>query len=139
MSRSSARRGQVEPVAALLALAVVCAALSLYAGVLGDALAVTDDSSSDSTAESVADRARAYLAPAGVADPERLDDVLGTAPDGYRLNATLTCRDVGGETGREWTAGPTPPSTAERAVEPVSVRVALGRVRPCRLAVVVWP
>ncbi|MFC5970636.1 hypothetical protein ACFPYI_04755 [Halomarina salina] len=138
MSRSSARRGQVEPVAALVALAVVCAALSLYAGVLGDTLAVTGGSSSDPTAESVADRARGHLTPAGVADPDRLDGVPGTAPDGYRLNATLACRDAGAGTGGEWTVGPAPPSTAERAVVPVSVRVAPGRVRPCRLAVVVW-
>ena len=133
MSRSSARRGQVEPVAALVALAVVCAGLSLYAGVLDGVLA-TDHASPgvDSTAESVADRARSHLAPAGVADPDRLDAVAGTAPDGYHLNATLACRD------RTWTAGPTPPARADHATEPVSTRVTPGRVRPCRLAVVVW-
>lgn len=131
MSRSSARRGQVEPVVALVALAVVCAGLSLYAGVLDGAL-VADDSPSASTARSVAERARAHLAPTGVADPRRLDGVSEAAPEGYRVNATLACRDG------EWTVGPGRPSTAPRAVQRVSVRIAPGRVRPCRLAVGVW-
>ncbi|MWG35426.1 DUF7285 family protein [Halomarina oriensis] len=134
MSRSSGRdapvgrgRGQVEPVAALVALAVVCAALSLYAGVLDGALAgvSTDD---DGPAEQVADRVRDRVAPAGVAAPPRLSAVT----DGYRFNATLACRE------RAWTTGAPPPVGASRAREPVSVRVAPGVVRPCRLVVVVW-
>ena len=131
MSRSSARRGQVEPVAALVALAAVCAGLSLYAGVLDDARAVGPDETA-TTAPVVADRARARLAPTAVADPDRLERALGAAPDGYRLEATLACPD------ERWTVGPEPPAMADRATVPVSVRVAPGRVRPCRLGVVVW-
>ncbi|WP_250873469.1 DUF7285 family protein [Halomarina rubra] len=125
------RRAQVEPLAALLALTVVCTGLSLYAGVLDGALDRGVDEH-DSTADLAADHVRARLAPAGVAAPARLDGVGAAAPDGYHLDATLTCRD------EEWTTRATAPPSADRVTEPVSVRVAPGRVRPCRLTVAVW-
>lgn len=141
MSRSSGRdgsegrrRGQVEPLAALVALAVVCAALSVYASVLDGALTGAP-SVDDGTAGQVTDRVRERVAPAGVAVPSRLSDVTGdagVAPDGHRLNATLACHD------RTWAVGTSPPPGASHVREPVSVRVAPGAVRPCRLAVVVW-
>lgn len=138
MSPSSARdgspatdRGQVEPVAALVALAVVCAALSVYAGVL-DGVLTSTLTTDDGTAEQVADRVRERVAPAGVADPRRLHSATRATPGGHRLNATLACRE------QSWSVGPSPPTGASRVREPVSVRVAPGEVRPCRLAVVVW-
>ena len=131
MSRSSGR-AQVEPLAALVALAVVCAGLSLYAGALDGALALGRSDDADSSAAPVVDRVRTHLAPAGVADPDGLDGVVGLAPDGRRLNATVACRH------RTWATGPEPPAGADRATESVAVRLAPGRVEPCRLAVVVW-
>lgn len=132
MSRSSARRAQVEPLTALVALVVVCAGLSLYAGVLDDVSVRTADDAEAPTAGVVTDRVRAHLAPAGVAVPERLDGVTTVDSAADRLNASLTCSD------EQWSSGPTTPSTARRATEPVSVRVAPGRIDPCRLTVAVW-
>ncbi|WP_254543355.1 DUF7285 family protein [Halomarina pelagica] len=130
MSRSSARRAQVEPVAALLAVVVLCLAVSLYAGVVTDFVAT--DSNADGTTAIAADRAVALVAPAGVATPADLPAAVDAAPAGYRLNATL---DAGGE---RWHLGPAAPPTAPRATRPVSVRLAPGRVVPGTLAVVVW-
>lgn len=52
MSRSlrPEKRGQTEPVAALVAVAAVCLAMSLYAGYAGDALSGTNDRSVEETA-----------------------------------------------------------------------------------------
>ncbi|MFC7115717.1 hypothetical protein ACFQH2_13220 [Natronoarchaeum sp. GCM10025703] len=52
MSRSlrPEKRGQTEPVAALVAVAAVCLAMSLYAGYAGDTLSGTSDRSVEETA-----------------------------------------------------------------------------------------
>jgi len=134
MSRSSAHRGQVEPLAALVALVAVGAGLSLYAVALADARA--DRDGSDPTVETVADRTLERVAPAGVARPGRTSELPSVAPSGYRLNATLTSGDD------RWTVGPSAPAagspTASRATRPTSVRVAPGRVRAGTLRVVIW-
>lgn len=128
MSRSSGR-AQVEPLVALVAVAAVCLGLSLYAGVLDDVLR---DRSERATPETVADRALAAVAPAGVARPALLPEAAATAPDGYRVNATLLTGD------RRFAAGPAPPAGARTATRPTGVRVAPGDVRPGALRVVVW-
>lgn len=134
MSRSSARRGQVEPLAALVALVAVGAGVSLYAGALADAR--TDRGGFDPTVETVADRALEHVAPVGVARSVRMSELPSVAPSGHRLNATLTCGDD------RWTVGPSAPATASpaasRATRPTSVRVAPGRIRPGTLRVVIW-
>ena len=138
MSRSSARRAQVSPTAALVALLAVGAGLSLYAGVL-DA-SVRSGETSDTPVPIVADRTLDRLAPAGVATPARLrrfdsrSNRSRVAPDGYRVNVTLA---AGGE---RWRAGPPIPTTARtaRAVRTPAVRLAPGRVVPGRLRVVIW-
>lgn len=128
MSRSSGR-AQVEPLVALVAVAAVCLGLSLYAGVLDDALR---DRPERATAETVADRALAEVAPAGVARPPLLPAVEGAAPDGYLVNVTL----VAGE--YRVAVGPVAPDRARTATRPTGVRVAPGEVRPGALRVVVW-
>ncbi|MFC7155587.1 hypothetical protein ACFQPA_08960 [Halomarina halobia] len=131
MSRSSGRRAQVEPVAALVALVALSLAVSLYAGVAVESVA--PDADDGGTAATAADRAVALVAPAGVATPADLPAVTDAAPAGYRLNATLS---AGGE---RWHLGPAAPSTAPHATRPVSVRLSPGRVVPGTLSVVVWP
>lgn len=130
MSRSWERRGQVEPLAAIAAVAAVAAGLALYAGAL-------DEHRPDRRGRPVAEPTLAVvetgLTTAGVVDPARIGRVQRTsAPRGYLVNVSLSS----GETA--WRAGPVPPSSAERASQPVSVRVGPGTVRPGRLTVRVW-
>lgn len=141
MSRSSARRGQAEPLAALVAVVAVGAGVSLYAGALADARIAGagpgpgpgPGSDPDATAGTAADRALERVAPVGVARPGRMADLPSVAPSGYRLNATLTCGT------ERWTVGPPAPSSATaRADRPTSVRTAPGRIRPGTLRVVIW-
>lgn len=135
MSRSSARRGQAEPLAALVAVVAVGAGVSLYAGALADAriAGAGPGSDPDATAGTAADRALERVAPVGVARPGRMADLPSVAPSGYRLNATLTCGT------ERWTVGPpAPPSATARADRPTSVRTAPGRIRPGTLRVVIW-
>lgn len=118
----------MEPLAALVALVAVTLALSLYAGVLEANLPDRGDRTSAVTA----DRALAAVAPDGVARPERLADAVAAAPEGYRLNATLTTGD------HRWTAGPDRPPDRDGQRRQVAVRPEPGRVRPGALRVVVW-
>lgn len=125
-------RGQVEPLAALVAVFAVGVALSAYAGVVADVLPTPDRNVADPTVE----RVHEAVTSAGVAVPGTLPKATGVAPDGYRLNVTLAAA------GRTWRAGPTPPSVesdGDSATRTASVRIAPGRIRPGRLRVVVWP
>lgn len=131
--RRSSGRGQVEPTAALAAVFAVCVGLSLYAGVVGDAvsngsLSVGPDRTGRQAADAVADTARS----SGVVVPGKLAGALDAGPSGQRLNATLRTAD------RRWTAGPTPPARATTARLRVSVRVAPADVDPATLRVAVW-
>lgn len=125
MSRSSAR-GQTEPLAALAAVAAACLALSLYAGVVTDAIGEPPEGT-DGTA---LDRAYRLLASGGVVAPPL--DVLDTATGFSRANVTLAAGP-----GR-WSHGPVPPDGATPDSRRVSVRLGPGRVRPGLLRVVVW-
>lgn len=129
MSRSSARRAQVEPTAALVAVLAVGAGLSLYAGVLGDVSGLEEAGVAPTAVDSIRDAAST----AGVLAPGRLPDAVRRAtPRGRRLNATLAAG------GRRWTAGPPRPDADDRATVRTSVRLSPGRVRPGELRVVVW-
>ncbi|WP_415380819.1 hypothetical protein [Halosimplex sp. TS25] len=129
MRRSSARSGQTEPVAALVAVVVVALALALYAGAFEANFPGPVDRDH---AEAAADRVERAVTVGGVARPGRLADALDRAPSGYEANATLT---VGNVTEH---AGPAAPSTGDSASRRVSVRVGGGRVAPGRLEVRVW-
>jgi hypothetical protein len=126
--RRSSDRAQVEPIPALVAVAVVSAALVTYAGVVGDVRPATGD---PSVAASTLERCRNALSSFGVLRPERLDAATGRAPSGWRINVTLSAD------GRRWSDGDAPPARAETASELASVAVN-GRPRVGRLRVVVW-
>lgn len=126
MSRSS-DRAAVEPLAALVAVFAVSVGLTLYAGVLDDAVETTEPNRAPATADAVSER----LTTVGVADPGRVDDSLDAAPSGHTVNVTLVAD-------QRWAAGPSPPPTADTGVRPVSVRVAPGDVAGGQLRVSVW-
>lgn len=128
MSRSSPRKGQVEPTAALAALFAVCAGVGLYAGVLGGAVAPAERDLAEPTLERVHDA----TSDGGVVAPDALPAGRAAGPEGHELNVTLAAGD------RAWTAGPPPPPAADRAARPASVRTAPGRIEPGRLRVAVW-
>lgn len=121
-------RGQTSPATALVAVAMVCLAVSLYATVLGGAEPTTERNVATPTIERVHD----VLAPAGVAAPTRLDDAAATAPTGYAVNVTLLAD------GGRWAVGPEAPRTESRATRRVAVRSERTSVVPGRLRVAVW-
>ena len=122
------RRGQAEPLAALVALFAVCTGVSLYATALGGSVPVTDRDLSDPTLERVRDTASRT----GAVYPESLSTAVDAGPDDRRVNATLSAG------GRRWSAGPTPPERADHTSRTVSVRLGPGRIAPGRLSVRVW-
>lgn len=126
MSRSS-DRAQVEPLAALAAVAVVGTALTLHAGVLHG---VRPPEPTRDRATPALQRALGAVRDEGLARPSRLRSV--SAPDGRAMNVTLRTAN------RTWAVGPRPPDGADRAGRPVPVRVAPGAVRAGRLRVAVW-
>ena len=134
MSRSSRRepsgrrRGQTEPLAALVALFAVCAGVSLYATALGGSIPTADRDLSAPTLDRVHDAGSR----AGVVHPRTLSTAVDAGPDGRGVNATLSAD------GRRWSVGPTPPARADRASRTVSVRLGPGRIAPGRLTVRVW-
>jgi hypothetical protein len=134
-SFSTADRAAVEPLAALVAVAVVGLALGLYAGALDDA--APGESRGD--AEAALDRAERAVSVGGVVDPTRMRTV--EAP------GTATAVELEAD-GERWLAAsgpnaPGPPSVrspdavaiAERRV---TVRVAPGRNVRGTLRAVVW-
>jgi len=130
MRRWSGRRGQVEPLAAIVAVATVGVAIGLYAGALDGVVDPDDERDTDAIAiDRVLDRAEAI----GVLEPERLEGALGALPPGLRANATLSVD------GRTIAVGSAPPdgetTTASRRI---AVRTAPGVVRPGRLSITVW-
>lgn len=128
MSRSSRGRAQAEPVVALVALVVVGAAISLYAGVLGSVSFDTDRG----TAELAAERVRATLEDDGVVRPDALSNATTASPDGYTMNVTL--RTVDGS----HSVGPPVPVRATSETRVVPARVEPDRIRPATVTVRVW-
>lgn len=127
---SSSGRGQTEPLAALAAVFAVAIGLTLYAGVLDDALEATPDRE---VAEPTLDRVERTVAPDGVVRPGRLEDAAEHAPDGYRLNVSVHADD------RTWSVGPAPPNaTVDRSGTRIAVEVTPTAVEPGELRVVTW-
>jgi len=145
-----ATRGQTEPLAALVSIAAICAALSLYAGVTTDV--ISDSGDERDVAEATMNGLWADIHEDGVFDPEVAS--LGEAvkvqslPEGQSVRATVT---VVGENGRLRTVDRAtfgqdgkpgrraePPESATTVSRSVPVRVDIGDVRPGRLTVVVW-
>lgn len=131
MSRSSARRAQVEPVPAVVAVLALCLAIAAYGSVRAGVFPAADEQTAP--AAQVLDDVDDAATPAGsrVVMPDRLS--VGPVPAGYEATVRLAAG------GRNWTAGAAdPPASASGAARPVPVRVAPGAVRPGRLTVVVW-
>lgn len=129
MRRSSARRAQIEPFAALAAVVVIALALGLYAATFEESLPEPLDRN---VAEPTADRVERALTAGGVVRPGRLANVSAVGPDGYQVNVTL------GPGPDRASVGPTPPDAADDASRRVSVLRAPGTVDPARLEVAVW-
>lgn len=139
MSRSSdestravtGARGQVEPVAALVALTVVGMALSLYAGALADATPDRDRNRAALLFEEVHDDAVF----GGVAHPTRLT-VPDESPSETDVGVALVTRTDSWRAGTVNTTRPFPEPTTV-ATGAVSIRVGPGETRPGELRVVV--
>lgn len=129
MSRSSARRGLVEPLPALAAVLVVGLALGLYA----DALATVESVRSESgTARATLQSAHVAVTGDSTALPGRVPGAADVGPAGYHVNVTLTTGD------QQWSAGPVPPTSATDARRRTPVRLDRWTVRPGWLTVEVW-
>ena len=128
MSRSSARAA-TEPLAALVAVFAVSAGLALYAGALNDTLAGVG--SDRDVAGPTADAVERRVTTGGVVDPARVSEALTAVPSGYEGNVTLRAE-------REWSAGPTPPASADTDNRTDSVALGPATVRRGRLRVAVW-
>jgi len=127
MSRSSGRRGQAEPLAALAAVFAVGLAVSLYAGALP-----TREERPDDVAESTLSSVYADLSQGGVVDPARAETGPLRGPPGYAVNLSLSAGPV------RLARGPPRSAAATNASRPVAVRTSPGRVRAGRLSVGVW-
>lgn len=128
MSRSS-DSGTTEPLAALVAVFAVSAGLALYAGTLDDTL--TGVGGNRNVATPTADTVERRITTGGVVDPTRIADSLAAVPSGYKGNVTLRAE-------RRWSAGPTPPASADTDNRTVSVALGPATVRRGRLRVAVW-
>lgn len=124
----SGLRGQTSPTTALVAVAMVCLGVSLYATVLSSTSVLPDRELATPTLE----RAHDTLAPAGVVEPTRLRSAMKTGPAGYRLNVSIVATEA------RWQAGPVPPAATDRASRRVAVRTQYVGVRPGSLVVQVW-
>lgn len=128
MSRSSTRRAQTEPIAALVAVLAVGVGLTAYAGVLDTTLESVGRNVAEPALECVHDA----TSEGGVVRPEAIAAGADAGPAGYRTNVTITSG------GKRWHAGPPAPAGVDRAERLVSVALDPGVVRPGRLRVVVW-
>jgi len=141
------QRAQSEPLAALIAAAVVCVAISVYAGYVTEILPEiggerdVSEPAADSIWQDVSEQNVYTGAPVEQAvDPTSL-------PEGYHTAVEIT---VVAEDGSISTVGNAtfdttgsvstvaPPEEAETVERPVSVQVQSGDVRPGRLRVEVW-
>ncbi|WP_312908833.1 DUF7285 family protein [Natronosalvus caseinilyticus] len=100
----SNRRGQTEPLAALVAVATVCLALGVYAGALSG---MGQTSSDRSVAEPTLEAVHATIAADGVYDPNRPGDSLGKIPtdrlpSDRTVTVTVTTLEEGHPETRRW-------------------------------------
>ncbi|ERH10602.1 MAG: hypothetical protein J07HX64_02379 [halophilic archaeon J07HX64] len=137
----------MEPLAALVSVAAICLAVSVYAGFASFTIAESGDGQVD---RATLDSVWSALAEDGVIDGgTQAVDQLGpeTLPRGHRVAVNVT---IVGDDGRLDSAGAAtfgtdartsdlePPPTADASGRAVPVRVGEGDIRPGRLTVVVW-
>jgi len=147
-TRGNDTRGQTEPLAALVAVTVVCVAVSIYAGFLSGV--VPELGAERSVGEGTSERVWSAISENGLydsGDPLRNSVETETLPQGYYVSITVT---YVGDDGRLVSvaaetfdahgdpAGVDPPADAERHERPIPIRHGPGDVRPGTLRVVVW-
>ncbi|AFZ72551.1 DUF7285 family protein [Natronobacterium gregoryi] len=155
MSRSSTHRGQTEPLAALVAVAVIGVAVGLYGGYLTGTLSETTDRTS---ADVALERVWQDISRSGVfasADDSELDPIadrieLASLPEGENVRVAVTTVQEGEEqlvtearfdadgTALEPDTLEAPPSHAGVAKRPIPVALEPGAVRGGTLSVEVW-
>ncbi|MFB6153914.1 MAG: hypothetical protein ABEJ27_06645 [Halodesulfurarchaeum sp.] len=124
---SSARRAQVEPLPALVALAVFAMALSVYGVAFGNVLPASQETSGSA----IGTKALAAVTEGTVVRPGRLEAGVQSAPSGHRVAIVVRVED------RIWRAGPSPPTDAHTISRTVIIRTADG-ARPGRIRVSTW-
>lgn len=127
VSRWSERRGQTEPLAALVAVLAVGVAVSLYAGAVPDLR-----ERPDGVAETTLSRVHQNVSSVGVVVPDRLAAAPELAPAGYRMNVSLSTTEF------DYRYGPTAPPDGTSAGRRVGVGLENGTTVPGRLTVEVW-
>jgi len=147
MAGEATARGGTEPLAALVSVAAICIALSVYAGFASEVVPESTDRDPD---EATLERVWTALSEDGVLETNTtLDTELGPGalPRGHRVAVNVT---IVGDNGYLVTvasamfeadataASLEPPPTAATRDRPVPVRLDEGVVRPGRLTVVVW-
>lgn len=144
------RRGQTEPIAALVAITMVCLAVSLYTGVHTDALSRLD--SDRDVSRATGDRVWTDVTESGIVYEDlQIEEAIriDSLPQGYNVAVSISvvgrngrnrtiARVTFGPTGRISDNPVTPPDRANGYERPVSVQRAPGTVRPGTLSVVVW-
>ncbi|WP_266076019.1 DUF7285 family protein [Haladaptatus caseinilyticus] len=133
-NRRMSKKGQTQPLAAIIAVFAVCVGLVTYTGVLGDATPNPERN----IASTILSDVREIASSNGVVEPRKLSDGMQSKPDGKRLNISLSLRSRSGTTVNRWHVGPPVPANADTAETVVSVRTAPGRIRPARLHIGVW-
>lgn len=127
-SSAPERRGQASPTAALVAVAAVGLALSLYATVFAGIVPTADRQVAEPTLKRVHD----VVAPGDVAEPDRLDQAREAGPTGWTIRIELRAGT------QQWSVGKSPASARfQSAGRRVAVRTDPGRVRSGWLRVVV--
>lgn len=150
VAANRSRRAQTEPLPALVAITLVCLAISVYSGVHTDALSRLD--SDRDVSRATGDRIWTDVTQSGVVyEDVSLEDAIrvNSLPQGYTVavEVSVVGRDGRNQTIARETFGPDgrirdhsvqPPERANRYERQVSVQRAPGTVRPGSLAVVVW-
>lgn len=129
MSRWSARRAQVEPLAALVAVLALGLALSLYAGAHSE-LVRSASGADRERAPAALQRVAAGLSNGTVVRPALLESGTYRPPAGVHVRIAAA--------GEQWTAGPPPDGPRrgrDRQSRLVAVRLGPGRVAVGRLTV----
>lgn len=155
VSRSSTRRAQTEPLAALAAIAAVGVALVIYAGAFADVLpADSDRSVEDATLERVWQEVETggtiETGSAELGDELRyvIDGIdPAVVPDGYAVRVTIAGVDENGDRAADsriidragiHSSSAAVPARARSAKRPIAVQRSPGDVRAGRLRVEVW-
>lgn len=145
------RRGGTEPLVALVSVAAICVAFSIYAGFASVTIGVANEANGD-VEQATLDATWHALTVDGLVDVEAdgLATTLGpdTLPRGHQIRVSITIVgddgrlrtiDSGGFDAEARPASPMePPDDAEVADRPLAVRLDDADIRPGRLRVVVW-